>query len=113
MVDNQVIGEITRLLKEEGAQKVILFGSYASGKAEEESDLDLLVVTPGDFIPASNREKMDLHHRFNSRIKFYRSLIPIDLLVYTRAMFNMAMVSPNLFFREIQNKGVVLYEAVN
>jgi predicted nucleotidyltransferase len=113
VVNNQLIEEITRILKEEGAQKVILFGSYASGNPEEESDLDLLVITPGDFIPASNREKMDLHHQFNSKIKSFRSFIPIDLLVYTRAMFEKAMDSPNLFFREIQTKGKVLYEAVN
>ncbi len=94
MVDNQVIREITRLLKEEGALKVILFGSYAAGNAVEGSDLDL-------------------HHRFNSRMKSYRSFIPIDLLVYTRAMFEKATVSPNLFFREIQNKGIILYEASN
>ncbi len=113
MVTNQLIEKISNILKNEGAEKVILFGSYASENQEEYSDLDLLVVTSGDFIPATNREKMDLHHRFNSRIKFYRSLIPIDLLVYTRAMFNNAMISPNLFFREIQNRGVVLYEAVH
>ena len=29
-------------------EKVILFGSYATGSAGEESDVDLLVVMPGD-----------------------------------------------------------------
>ncbi len=41
------LGEIRRvvalLAKEYGAQKVSLFGSYARGRAAEESDIDLLL----------------------------------------------------------------------
>ena len=35
-----------RLKKEYHAEKVILFGSYATGKITEDSDVDILVIAP-------------------------------------------------------------------
>jgi uncharacterized protein len=113
MIINKFLEEITDILKNEGAEKIILFGSYAYGNPDDDSDLDLMVISPEDFIPVTNREKMEIHHRYNSRIKKFREFVPIDLLVYTRAMYNRLMSSPNLFFREINQKGKVLYEAIN
>ncbi len=40
----QTIG--SRIKKEYSAERVILFGSYAKGKATKDSDVDLLVVAP-------------------------------------------------------------------
>jgi uncharacterized protein len=107
------IEDIVRILKDEGAEKVILFGSYAYGNPDENSDLDLLVITPEDFIPLTNRERMDIYHRYNSRIRKFRGVLSIDLLVYTHALFEEMMNNPNSFFSEIKKKGLVLYEAVN
>ena len=38
-------------------QKVILFGSYAYGTPDENSDIDLYVVTKDDFVPQNWKEK--------------------------------------------------------
>ncbi len=35
-----------RLKKEYNAEKVILFGSYTTGTAKEDSDVDILVIAP-------------------------------------------------------------------
>ncbi len=35
-----------RLKKEYKAERVILFGSYAKGKATEDSDIDILIIAP-------------------------------------------------------------------
>jgi predicted nucleotidyltransferase len=113
MVNTRYIDEITRILKDEGAMKVILFGSYAYGNPDEQSDLDILVISPEDFIPVTNRQKMDLYHQYNTGIRKFRELLSIDLLVYTRAMFDKIMISRNSFFSEITQKGKVLYEAIN
>jgi len=40
----KAIGE--RLKKEYKAERVILFGSYATGEATEDSDVDILVIAP-------------------------------------------------------------------
>ena len=43
-----------RIGRQFGAERVILFGSYAEGSATEDSDIDLLVVA-GTSLPANKR----------------------------------------------------------
>lgn len=115
-IDNEklfIINNIADTLKDEGVDKIILFGSYAYGKPNEDSDLDIIVVTTDDYMPATNREKMELHHKYNNKIRQFRAIIPIDLLVYTQQMYNKLLESGSIFIEEINRKGKVLYEAVN
>ena len=79
---------------------VILFGSYADGTADEESDLDLLVI-------ASGFEKMDLWERMTllgrARVGMYK---PMEILGVTPAEAE----SPDAgsFIRdEVLDKGLV------
>jgi predicted nucleotidyltransferase len=44
-VDGIVLGFIARLEQEIPVHEVILFGSYAQGKAKEHSDIDLAVIS--------------------------------------------------------------------
>ncbi len=110
---DQIINGITDTLKDQGVEKIILFGSYAYGEPTEDSDLDIIVVTSDNYMPASNREKMELHHKYNLLIRKFRKVIPIDMLVYTKLMYQKVQESGNLFTREINHKGKVLYEAVD
>ena len=109
----QIIISITNTLKDEGVEKIILFGSYAYGIPTEDSDLDIIVVTIDNYMPASNREKMELHHKYNLLIKKFRRIIPIDMLVYTKAMYQKLQESGSIFTKEINRKGKILYEAIN
>ena len=109
----QIINNIADTLKVEGVEKIILFGSYAYGSPTKDSDLDIIVVTSDNYIPASNREKMELHHKYNDLIKKFRRLLPIDLLVYTRSMYQKMQESGSIFTNEINREGKVLYEAIN
>jgi predicted nucleotidyltransferase len=43
--------EILRIAERHGARDVRVFGSFATGKATETSDVDLLVTTPGPTSP--------------------------------------------------------------
>ena len=108
-----IIINITEALKDKGVEKIILFGSYAYGKPTEDSDLDIIVVTTDNFMPTTNREKMELHHKYNHLINKFRRVIPIDMLVYTRLMYEKLLESGSLFTKEINQKGKVLYEAIN
>ena len=109
----QIIHSITDTLKDEGVEKIILFGSYAYGRPNEDSDLDIIVITTDNYMPVTNREKMELHHKYNLLIKKFRRVIPIDMLVYTKLMFQKLQESGSLFTKEINQKGKVLYEAIN
>jgi len=98
-------------LKQGNPEKIILFGSYAYGEPEENSDLDIIVVTADDYLPATNHDKMKLYHKFNQLIKKYRKSIPIDMLVYTKSTFLKLQESGSQFSKEIMSKGKILYEA--
>ena len=55
MISSDTLNEILDLIKHHfHPEKVILFGSYATGNAGEESDVDLLVVADTD-LPARER----------------------------------------------------------
>lgn len=109
----QIISEITDVFKQQGVERVILFGSYAYGNPSSDSDIDLMIVVPTDTIPSTHREKMDLYLYYNQFIKEFRKLIPIDLIVYTKATYQKFIEMDSMFSREIQKEGIILYEANN
>jgi predicted nucleotidyltransferase len=50
MLNSEQIGQISQRIQERiHPQKIILFGSYAEGKATEDSDVDLMVVADTDL----------------------------------------------------------------
>ncbi len=107
------IPEITEIFKQQGVERVILFGSYAYGNPSVDSDIDLMIVVPSDTIPASHREKMEIYLHYNQFIKNFRKKVPIDLIVYTRATFEKFIQLNGMFSQEITDKGIVLYETNN
>jgi predicted nucleotidyltransferase len=85
-----------------GAEKVILFGSYARGEVTEDSDVDLLVVAPF--------EGKSVHKSVEIRMKL-RPGFPVDLLVRTGEKVRERLEMGDGFMREILQEGKVLYEA--
>ncbi len=84
-------------------EKIILFGSYASGTATEDSDVDLLVIMP------RTRQRGE---RISVRIRHAVSRdFPLDLLVRTPAEVAKRLRWGDGFLREIMESGEVLYEA--
>jgi len=96
-------GELDRLtarLRELGAEKIILFGSYAKGRADLLTDLDLIVVMASDlpFIERTGRLYQDLSPRVSA-----------DILVYTPAEWELMRERP--FIQNALGEGRVLHEA--
>ncbi len=94
---------IDQLLKGIRVEAVVLYGSYASGTADEDSDIDLAVISP-DFedVPMWRRQEIiaDLSvHR-------YRDLSPIG---YPSSEYHDP--GRHSFLREIIRTGRVVYEA--
>lgn len=98
-------------LKKLNPYKVILFGSLAYGQPGQDSDVDLIVVTNEEFFPASYQEKSDLYLKVSNALTDVAGKIPIDLIVYTKAMYRQFIRMGSLFSKEVIQKGVVLYEA--
>ena len=112
-ITDKILTELTVTLKKTGVLKIVLFGSLAYGKPNENSDIDIIIVTPDEFTPRSNKQKMELHHKYNNLIENFREFIPIDLIVYTNAIYRKMQNTGSLFIKEINQKGKILYEANN
>ena len=105
-----IISEITEIFKQQGIERVILFGSHAYGNPTDDSDIDLIIIAPTDTFPSTYREKMDLYLHYNQFIKSFRKIIPIDLIVYTRSTYEKFIQLDSIFSKEITNRGIILYE---
>jgi len=99
---NQIEEFGRRIGQEFGAQKVLLFGSYARGTITEDSDVDVLVIGPfeGRSVDKSVEIRMKLRPGF-----------PVDLLVRTPDKVRERIKMGDTFMREILEQGKVLYEA--
>lgn len=103
MVAMNQIEEFGRRVGEEfGAERVILFGSYARGDANPDSDVDLLAITSfeGRSVDKSVEIRMKLRPGF-----------PMDLLVRTPEKVRERIEMGDTFLQEILERGKVLYQA--
>jgi predicted nucleotidyltransferase len=100
----QVIDEIVKkIVTEYSPQKVILFGSYAYGHPDEESDLDLLVVKDTDKRPIERW--MDIKRILRDRNR----IISVTPVVYTPKELQERLALGDFFIQEVLEKGKVLY----
>ncbi len=90
------------LIDEYGAEKVILFGSLATGEIGEWSDLDLVVIKD------TGKGFMD---RIDDVTRLIRPQLATDVVVYTPAGFERMCEGRRFFREEVVAKGRVVYEA--
>ncbi len=100
--------QIAERLKPLNLDKVILFGSYAYGKPNDDSDIDLYVVTSDDFMPKTWREKSDIHINVLNAMKDLSQQYPTDLITHTRAMHRKFLEMDSMFSRKILKDGIVI-----
>jgi predicted nucleotidyltransferase len=87
-------------------EKVIVFGSYAQGEANEDSDIDLIVVLDTETIPAT------YHDRMMNRLLVRRALdalnrdYALDVPVYTAPEWKRFQEAGSAFAREVTSQGV-------
>ena len=105
MVARNTIKKSGRQIGEQfGAERVILFGSHARGKATADSDVDILVI--GSF------EGRNVDTSVEIRMKL-RPQFPVDILSRTPEKVRQRLKMGDCFIREILEKGKVLYEAAD
>ncbi|RLD62410.1 MAG: nucleotidyltransferase domain-containing protein [Bacteroidetes bacterium] len=113
MVENTYIQQIKAKLSEMDPYLILLFGSYANGTPNDDSDIDLIVVTNDKFIPKNFTEKNKIFLRVSRKIRHINLQIAIDLLVYTIPMYENFIKQNSSFAQEILEKGKVIYERHN
>lgn len=85
-------------------EKVILFGSYASGTPTEDSDVDLMIVMDHFGRPIEKAVEI----RIATKHKF-----PLDLLVRDRSTIKQRVEWNDWFLRDIVENGQILYESAH
>ena len=94
-----------RLVKVYAPREIYLFGSFAWGKPDEQSDLDLLVVV--------NESDEKPYKRAIKGIESLRGLkIAKDIIVYTKEEFEKLCGDISTLCYKIRKEGIKLYEAV-
>ena len=103
MIDSTKINDIVdRIAIRFDPDKIILFGSYASGNPNNDSDLDLLVIKDTD-LPRHKRS-------FDIQKSLIGSMIPMDILVYTKSEYEQEKDEKSSFLYSAIKTSKVLYE---
>ena len=93
---------VKRLAQEINPRKIVLFGSYAYGHPQPDSDVDLLVI-------------MDTRKRAVYEAARIQCAVPapfpVDILVRTPGQVRRRVALGDSFIREVTSQGRVLYEA--
>jgi uncharacterized protein len=82
-----VISKIVQCLIGLNVYKIILFGSYARGTANEDSDIDLVVILDTDEFAKTVDERLDRKQPINKSIREIRKDFPMDIVVYSKAEY--------------------------
>lgn len=93
---------VRRLVNEFQPEAVYLFGSYAWGKPDEESDLDILVI-----LPESAESPIQLATRAQRSLRGVRA--GVDVLVKTRNEFEQFRPVKASLEAKIASQGKLLY----
>ncbi len=99
---------IIERLKPLNPDKIILFGSYAYGTPNDESDIDLYVVTNDEFMPKDYNENMDIYLKVADVMQDILQEYPTDLITHTKAMNKKFIELNSSLAKEIFNKGTIL-----
>jgi predicted nucleotidyltransferase len=100
-IPRRVIRRYVRAIAEEfHPDRIVLFGSYAYGTPQEDSDVDLLVV-----MPARNQHDQAVRILWRLAAPF-----PLDLIVRTPQQVRWRLAEGESFLTTVVSKGKVLYE---
>ena len=81
--------------------QIILFGSYAYGQPNQDSDVDLLVILPFEGLP--------VYKAIEIRKKL-RPTFSLDLIARTSKQIQQRLEMGDFFIQDILQRGRILYE---
>lgn len=102
-VDETLLGDIVRrLVAEFEPEEIFLFGSHVTGAANEDSDVDLLVIVSDSNEPPTARATRALR-------ALGRIMAPLDVIVRTRAEVERHRPLQASLTRQVLDEGRLLY----
>jgi predicted nucleotidyltransferase len=106
MTRDSLMSEIIAVLNKFGIEKIILFGSYAYGTPNPDSDIDLLVIKD---IPENETRDFRLKLKKALWLKLGKLNYSFDLLVDNEQRIQKRIDMGDLFYTEIYSKGKIIY----
>jgi AbrB family looped-hinge helix DNA binding protein len=98
---------VQRIVEAARPVRIIMFGSQARGEANQDSDVDLMVVTA----ELSDEERLKEMVRLRELLRPLR--LPVEVLVVPAAKLEYWRETPGNVYYEASVDGVVLYEQGN
>ncbi|MCX6225581.1 MAG: nucleotidyltransferase domain-containing protein [Bacteroidia bacterium] len=108
MLTESIKSEIIENLRSIDPVKVILFGSYAYGTPNQDSDIDLYIVTKENFIPIDFDENLRIKMKVYKALDNFRKKYASDIMVHTLPVHQKFIEMGSSFSREIMQKGISL-----
>ncbi len=102
MIDAKIAELVTRLTQVYAPEKIYLFGSYAWGSPNAESDYDVLV----EVKDSSERRDLRCRKGYEHLFGFKKA---VDLLVFTTEEIKARQHDQTSLIHAIINEGVVIY----
>jgi uncharacterized protein len=110
MKNNNYIDQLLEALKQADLYRVILFGSYAKGTADENSDIDMVVILDNNDVAKTYEERQNKKLYINRLVRNINYKIALDILVYSKEEYKIVKNYRNYFIDEIENTGKIIYE---
>lgn len=101
LLEAELARYVQALLEHYAPQRILLFGSLASGELREWSDIDLVIIKE------TERKFLD---RIREVMELLKPRVGVDILVYTPEEFAQLSQDRPFVRQEIVSKGKVLYE---
>lgn len=108
MLSESIKNELIKDLSAIDPVKVILFGSFAYGTPQQDSDIDLYIVTKEDFIPKTYEENLQIKKKVYKALGKFRKKYASDILVHTLPVHQKFIELGSSFSKEIMQQGIVL-----
>jgi predicted nucleotidyltransferase len=110
MENHDYINQLLEALKPSDPYRIILFGSHAKGTANENSDIDMVVILDNNDVSKNYEERLQKKLYINRLVRTINYKIPLDILVYSKEEYKIVKNCGNYFIDEIEKTGKILYE---
>jgi len=94
---------VKKIVEAVDPEKIVLFGSYAWGNPDKNSDMDILVVAD------MKGKRWDRSGYILSLLEKENEVMPLDIIVYTHRELELLIKHHISFIRKIMDRGKLLY----